>query len=238
LTKCAGNLIITLEGVKMTENRKIGLIIGVLYIIGTISGILSVVLTGTMNVTYEYFFQITTNSSQYILGTLFVLIMGFSLAFIPIIIYPILKKEDKMIALSYVVFRGALETVTYIATFLSLYMLLEIGKYNIQEVGSIGALLFRLRELCTLTIAYVFSIGAIILYIGLYKSKLIPRWLSLWGIIAIALHLLTGFLQIFGLQTEGSTLVNIMNFPIFLQEMVMAVWLIIKGFNSEVIENK
>jgi hypothetical protein len=221
----------------MAENKKIGLYIGVLYIIGTISGVLSVVFTGSMNNSHEYFVQIVSKNNQYILGTLFILCMGFSLAFIPIIIYPILRKQNKTLALGYVVFRGALETVTYIATFVCMLLLLEIGK-DTNKFEDIGILIFKLRELCSLAMVYVFSIGALMFYTGLYKSKLIPHWLSLWGIIAIILHLSAGILKMFGLQTEGSVVTNIMNFPIFLQEMIMAFWLIIRGLNFELIERE
>jgi hypothetical protein len=216
----------------MSENRKLGLIVGMLYIIGTVSGIMSVVFTGRMNNLNEYFIQIISKNNLYIVGTLFVLCMGFSLAFIPIIIYPILKKQSKILAVGYVIFRGALETVIYMAIFICMLLLLEIGK-NINEFENIGLIVFKLRELCTLVLVYVFSIGALILYTVLYKSKLLPHWLSLWGIIAIILHFLTGLFQIFGILTEESILSNIMNFPIFLQEMVMAIWLIIKGFNYD-----
>jgi hypothetical protein len=216
----------------MSENRKLGLIVGILYIIGTVSGIMSVLFTGRINNLDEYFIQIISKKNLYVVGTLFVLCMGFSLAFIPIIIFPILKKQSKILAIGYVIFRGALETVIYIAIFVCMLLLLEIGK-NINEFENIGFIVFKLRELCTLVLVYVFSIGALILYTGLYKSKLLPHWLSLWGIIAIILHFLTGVFQVFGLLTEESILSNIMNFPIFLQEMVMAILLIIKGFNSD-----
>jgi len=66
-------------------------------------------------------------------------------------------------------------------------------------------------------------------------SKLIPRWIAVWGLIAIALHLATGFLQLFGSTSAFSSLQDILNLPIFLQEMVMAVWLIVKGFNPSAI---
>jgi hypothetical protein len=82
---------------------------------------------------------------------------------------------------------------------------------------------------------FVFSLGALIFYYLLYRSNLIPRWISVWGFIAIALHLATGFLIVFGLQTAFGTSNLMMNFPIFLQEMVMAVWLIAKGFNQAAI---
>ena len=222
----------------MAENRKIGILIGVLFIIGTVSGILGGVLTGTMNNPHEYFVQIASNSNKYILGACFTLCMGFSLAFIPIIIYPILKKQNETLALGYVVFRGALETITYIGIFVCMIMMLKIGQNYLNELENIGILIYKFRNLCLLATVYVFSIGALLFYVGLYKSKLIPRWLSIWGIVAIILYLLTGLLITFGLQTETSVSTIIMNFPIFLQEMVMAVWLIVKGFNFELIKEK
>jgi len=220
----------------MPENRKTGLLIGILYIIGTVSGVLSVAFTGTMENSHEYFIQIASKNIQYMIGSLFILCMGFSLAFIPIIAYPVLNKQNKTLALSYVVFRGALETFTYISTFVCMLALLEIGK-NVSELGNIGIIIINLRESITLATTYVFSIGAFIFYYILYQSKLVPNWLSIWGIIAIISHFITGFLIMFGLQTVMSTANLIMNFPIILQEMVMAIWLIIKGFNNKKNEN-
>jgi Domain of unknown function (DUF4386) len=81
----------------------------------------------------------------------------------------------------------------------------------------------------------VFSLGALMLYYVFYQSKLIPRWISGWGVFAILLHLATCFLILFRLQSAFSTANLAMNFPIFLQEMVMAVWLIVKGFNPAAI---
>ena len=222
----------------MNEYRKNGIIVGVLYIIGTISGILSVVFTGTINDLNEYFVQIVANNNFYVLGTIFVLIMGFSLAFIPIILYPILKKYDNTLAVGYVVFRGAIETITYIGVFICMNVLLNIGKNisinnDTQQFINIGNIIIHLREIMTNCTIFVFSVGALIFYNILFKSKLIPSWLSIWGIIAIILHIITGVLILFGIQTALSTINSIMNFPIFLQEMVMAIWLIIKGFNKE-----
>jgi hypothetical protein len=68
----------------------------------------------------------------------------------------------------------------------------------------------------------------------LYQSKLIPRWLSGWGLIGATLILLTGLLGFFGLSLESTT-TTILAAPIALQEMVFAVWLIVKGFNPSAI---
>jgi hypothetical protein len=69
------------------------------------------------------------------------------------------------------------------------------------------------------------------LYYLLYQSKLIPRWISAWGVFAILLSIAANFLIMFRLQSASSTIDTVMHLPLFVQEMVMAVWLIVKGFN-------
>jgi hypothetical protein len=78
------------------------------------------------------------------------------------------------------------------------------------------------------------GLGGLPLYYVLYRSGLVPRWLSGWGLIGATLILFTGILGLFGLSPESST-TTLLAAPIALQEMVFAVWLIIKGFDSAAI---
>jgi hypothetical protein len=66
-------------------------------------------------------------------------------------------------------------------------------------------------------------------YYLLYRSKLIPRWLSVWGLIGAALVLAVGVLGMFGHSAM------ILWLPLAVNEMVLAVWLIVKGFNPSAI---
>lgn len=226
----------------MNTDRKTAIIVGILYIIGTVAGILSVVFASPALNASDYLLQISANENHVITGALFVLLMGFALAMVPVLMFPVLKKYNEALALGYVVFRGGLETVTYIITAISWLLLLplsqEYGKPDAQGTSyfqTLGTLLRGVGDL-PMTV-FVFGLGALIFYYLLYQSKLIPRWLSVWGLIAIALHLATGLLIVFGQQTSFSELNTMMNFPIFLQEMVMAVWLIAKGFSSSAVPN-
>ena len=99
----------------MNTHKKTAIIVGVLFIIGTVAGILSVVFTGSILDDPDYLIKVSANENQIIIGALFVLIMGFALAMVPVMMFPIFKKHNEALALGYVVFRGALETVTYIA---------------------------------------------------------------------------------------------------------------------------
>jgi len=216
--------------------RKTAIVVGLLYIVGTVAGVLSVVFTGPVLNATDALMQVSANQNQIVIGALFVLLMGFALAMVPLLMFPILKKHNEVLALGYVVFRGALEPVTLFATVISWLLLIplshEYAKAAVPQAAYFHTVGTLLRSVGDLPLAvFVFGLGALIFYSVLYQTKLIPRWISVWGLIAIVLHLTTGFLIMFGLQTGFDISNSIMNFPIFLQEMVMAVWLIAKGFD-------
>jgi hypothetical protein len=223
-------------------NRKTAAVVGVLYIIGTVAGILSVVFSTPILNGPDFLSKVSANENQFITAALFVLLMGLALALVPVVLFPILKKQNETIALGYIVFRGALETVTYIAMVITWLFLIIVSQEYIAAGapdGSyfqpLGALLQKGNDSISTILVIVFCLGALMLYYLLYRSKLIPRWITVFGFIAITLHLVTGFLIIFQLMSPFSTINMIVNFPIFLQEMVMAVWLIAKGFNPAAI---
>ena len=66
-------------------------------------------------------------------------------------------------------------------------------------------------------------------YVLLYQSRLVPRWLSAWGLVGAALYIVPPIGSVFGLS------LGVLMAPLAVQEMVMAVWLIAKGFSSRAI---
>jgi hypothetical protein len=228
----------------MNTNRKTAIIVGVLFIIGTVAGILSVVCTGSILSDPNYLIKVSENQNQIVTAALFVLTMGFALAMVPFVIFPVLKKHNEILALGYVVFRGALETVTAIAMVINWLFLLILsreyvaaGAPDASNFQALGAVFLKGVDPISALGGIVFGLGALMLYYVFYQSKLIPRWISVWGFIAILLSLSTCILILFHLQSPSSTANSVMNFPIFLQEMVMAVWLIVKGFNPSAIDS-
>jgi hypothetical protein len=81
----------------------------------------------------------------------------------------------------------------------------------------------------------VFSFGALMLYSVLFQSRLIPRWISGWGFVAVVPYFAAAFLNMLGLSDPESAISSIMFFPMLIQEMVMAVWFIVKGFSSSAV---
>jgi len=226
----------------MNNYRKTAIIVGVLYIIGTVSGILSMAFSGPLREA-GYLGSIAVNPNQIVVAALFVLLMGLALALVPIMLFPLLRKYNEVLALGYVVFRGALETALYIGMAVGWLVLIVLGLEYVKAGApaasyfqTLGALLLAGNEAMKTVLIIVFSLNALMLYTVFYQSKLIPRWISIWGIIAILLHLTTAFLLMFSIvESTSSPVLMVFNLLILVQEMVMAVWLIVKGFNPAAI---
>jgi Domain of unknown function (DUF4386) len=210
-------------------------LIGILYIIGTLSGIFSLVFSTPLRKSPDLLAQVTANEGRLVLASLFLLVMGLALALIPVIAFPVLRKHNEPLALGYIVFRGGLETAIYLAMTVSWLMLLPLGRAiqagaaGITSLKALGDMLYKSSELNSIC-AIVFCLGALMFYYVLYRSRLVPRWLSGWGLLGILLSLLGGLLVMFGWIDPDSTQV-FFELTLALQEMVLAVWLIVKGFN-------
>jgi hypothetical protein len=226
----------------MNNYRKTAIIVGVLYIIGTVSGILSMASSGPVRAA-TYLSSIAAHPNQIVIAALFVLLMGLTLALVPVMLFPLLKQFSEVLAIGYVVFRGALETALYIDMTIGWLMLIVLSQEYVKAEApaasyfqTLGTLLLAGHEALNTVLIIVFSLNALMLYTVFYQSKLIPCWISIWGVIAILLHLTTAFLLLFGIvDSMTSPVLMVFNLLILVQEMVMAVWLIVKGFNSVIV---
>lgn len=215
----------------MKNNQLIARITGILFIIGTAAGILSVVFTNPILNDPNYLTIIAVNENQIVMGSIFILIMGFSLAMIPAVLFPIFKRHNEILALGAILFRGALEAFLYIGIVVCWLLLMVLGRQyaDATDTSSLQAMGTLLQEAGTWNntmLAIVFSLGALMIYWLFYISRSIPRWLSIWGLVGAVLYLATPLLTLFGLDQFGALMA-----PLAVQEMVLAVWLIVKGFN-------
>ncbi len=95
-----------------------------------------------------------------------------------------------------------------------------------------GALLLGAKDWAGIVEQFPYGLGALIFYFTLFQSELIPQWLSGWGLVGATLILAMGLLRIFGHP------VFFLALPIILNELVLAIWLIVKGFNSSAIASE
>jgi len=229
----------------MNSERKSAIMVGVLYIAATVAGALSVVFSGPLQEKPLNLINIAANEYQ-VLGVAFLeLIMAVTVAGVAFMIYPILKQDTDTaskegLALWYVGTRITEGALFFIGV-LSVVSLLKMGQeFVLTEAADAscytiaGTLAFIASEYSWMLGQSIFCIGALMLYYLLYKSKRVPGWLSVWGFIAAPLMFTASFLPLFG-EDPSSALSTSLYLPMALQEMALAVWLIVKGFNPSAI---
>jgi hypothetical protein len=225
-----------------TSYRKTAVIVGILFIIGTVSGILSGVVTAPITAGATYPLNISASETQWLIGTLLILVMGFPLAMIPVLLYPIFKKHNEVLAFGAVLFRGVLEMVCYLIPVIGQFLLLSVsqihgtnGAAEAADLQALGSVLIATNAWSSLLLGLVFSIGGLMIYALFYQTRLVPRWLSGWGFIGAILYFIAHMDGIFGAQQVLSfnSGLGILMAPLAIQEMVFAVWMIVKGFNQQ-----
>jgi hypothetical protein len=208
----------------LSRDRKAAVWIGVLYIIGTVGMVLSAVVTNAVLSGPAYVAQVAAQPNQVAIGAVLLLVAGLALALVPVVFWPIGKRYDETLAMGYVIFRGAIETVIYIVGACCWLLLIPL---SMEPDSAPLAGLVRTTEtvIWDQLIAIPFALGALMFSGLLYQSRLVPRWLSTWGLAGAALYLVAPIGSMFGFS------LGFFMAPLALQEMVLAIWLIAKGFD-------
>ncbi|MDQ6422032.1 DUF4386 domain-containing protein [Paenibacillus sp. LHD-117] len=216
------------------SGRRSASITGVLLIAGLVTGIFSVVpaVDGS-----DYLVKAFTNEDQVLIGSFSQLLMVVSYVGIPILMYPILSKYNKGLALGSVAF-GIIAGVFIIIGVIILLLLLtlshefsKVGTLNVSYFHTLGGLLREGRDLVNhVATTLAFVLAMFLFNCIFYQTKLVPRWLSVSALIGAALSILASLL--FMVRFIGLDVTYIMlNIPIAFKQLVLAIWLIIKGFN-------
>ena len=213
--------------------------VGVLFIACSVASILSVIPLGSTLDGADYLSELAGDDTSVVMTALIEFIWAATAAGIAVGLYPVLRRQSRALALGSVAAR-LVEGVFVLTGTLALLALLTVSQESLAAGSSTqlsfrpaGDALLALRDWSHGFIAILaFGIGALLYYFVLYTSRLIPRWLSGWGLIGAALLIVStvmaGLAQDFGF----TTVTTVLNIPIGLQEMVLAVWLIVKGFDQ------
>jgi len=145
------------------------------------------------------------------------IISGFSVIGIAFILFPYFKRTTRLLSFG--------------------YLTLKILEGSLMIAGGVFFIFnASIREWIYSNIhLYTFIISGLFLYILLYKSRIVPRFISLWGIIAIFFLTLSTVLKLFGMSypvLDASLILIITN------EVFLAIWLMLKGFNLKHLDNK
>jgi hypothetical protein len=220
--------------------RKTARIAGVLWIIATAASLASQPFLGSLN-SSDYLVSVSANGTQVTMGALLAFIAAAASASIAISLYPVLRRYNESLALGAVGFR-LIEGVFYIVGIVFLLMLLALSQQFVKtgapdpSFQTLGvALLAGYHSAGNVASLLAFCIGAMLYYVVFYQARLVPRWLSGWGLVGVALGMVAGLLGMFGIIGPLSTPQVVLALPIAVQEMAIAVWLIVKGFSPSAI---
>jgi hypothetical protein len=227
----------------MSAYRNYAIIAGVLFIIYDVVDFSSFPFLGPANAT-NYLVSASANAGLVGTGALLLIVGGFCAGGIAISLYPVLRKFNAGLALGAVGFRiseGVLRFVSVCAYLLLITLSLQFvnaGAPDSSYFQTLGVLVKAGHDWVNGVSLLAFSIGALLYYIIFYRTRLVPRWLSGWGLVAAILSTASVALVTVGLIAPFSTAQVILNLPILPQELVFAAWLIAKGFNPSVIASK
>jgi hypothetical protein len=219
----------------VNSTRRTSIATGTLLIVATVAVLaasaLEPALTGT-----RYLTGVGNHPDRLAAAALLHLLAAGTSVGIAISLYPTLKTTNSSLALGSVVFR-TIEAVFYAVAVVSLLSILPLGQQltsaaadQVAPIHAVAGSLVNIRDTANLVALFAFNLGALMYYTLFHRSRLVPRWLASWGVAAVMLTMVACTLALFADKpVTGYTLLIL---PIALQEMVLAVWLLIKGFNS------
>lgn len=228
----------------MNSGRRTAIVVGLLFIAATVASILGSIVLGSLLDGSNYLVGLASHESQVIVAALLFLVAATSAVGTALLLFPILRRHAEGLAIGYVGLR-TFENVLYIVGTVALLTMLTVSQSdtasaaNAASLSLLGTALLALFDWSILIgTLFFFALGSLTLNYVLFQSRLVPRWLSVFGLAGAALALVYGLIGIFGWGSSGLTSpYALLAMPIAVQEMVFAVWLIVKGFDQRAFQS-
>lgn len=216
----------------MMSDRTIARVVGVLFILASAAAIVGGSLLIPLDDT-DYLAEVTANGAQVVSGVIIEIILVLSVIGIGVMLYPMLRRRNEGLALGYAGAR-MLESVALFTASMSALVVFSVGDRSAGAVGAqtIGDSFLAVRDWTYLVGSMVLlGVSALVLNSLLYRSRLVPAWISLWGVAGGLLILARGIIEMYGWDPSGLAQ-GLLAAPIAIQEMVLAIWLIARGFDT------
>jgi hypothetical protein len=211
----------------MTSNRKTAATVGALFLVAMVASLLGGGLVESVISAPEPFAAVSENETLLVVGTLLELVNAIAVVGIGVLMFAVLKRHNETQAVGYLSLR-VVEAVYCSLMVVSPLSLIRLGQNQPQASAALS--IAERASISGVLVPVFFSLGALLLYSSLYQSKLLPRFIPIWGLVAAALILTLNLLSAFGLEL-GMGISMVFALPIILNEIFMGIWLIAKGLN-------
>lgn len=233
------NMLIDASTIRQKEpraaaNRRTAVLVGLLFLIATAAFVFAEAINS--GVLSQPNFLAVASSETTALATGALLLFGqFGVVGIAVLLFPVLKRHGEALALAHVGFRitELAASLFYLAVPLLAIELgagLRDGTVDRSTSSSLGALLLAQHNVAILMIYLATGAAGMCMATLFYRSRLIPRWLAILGLVTYPTLLLGTILDMFNVVdvTQGVGLVALAPGAVF--EFVLPIWLIVKGF--------
>ena len=197
---------------------------GILFIVAMAASLAGMSMLESVLSSADLSTAISSKRSIFITGIVLEVTNAMAVAGIGIFLFPVLKLKNDQVAIGYISFR-MLEMVCCLSAAVAALLILSIYD-NESSFDIIDFLVESRSQINRIFIPLFFSLGATILYTFLYKTKLLPRFISVWGFVGVACIVTLNILN--GKNNIGMVLA----LPIITNEIFLGIWLIAKGFNK------
>jgi hypothetical protein len=229
---------------RMISNKITAKMVGFLFILAAVSAVAGVLLYDPFLTSADYLTKGSEYYNQVVLGAVMELILVISAVGTATIMFPILRKYNETIALWHVCFRF-LEAVVITIGIISVLALLTLSKEyvaggatNIASYQASGTTLKAIHDWTfSLGPNFMLGINTMMYSYIFYKSKMVPRFIPILGMTGATLVFICAFLVMFDVIDQVSLWGGLLALPVAANEMILAVWLIVKGFNESAIDS-
>lgn len=223
---------------KVAASRKIAIMVGAFFLISNATFLLGAFgLVESILGAPDYLTLVAANRGQVVLGVLLELTNAVAYLGIAVLVFPLLKPRFESLALGYVGFR-VLEFVMQTLSDLSPLGLVSVSEAYVSagapadaSFQTLGTLLLAERYWAFQMVSIFLALGALLFYSMLYRSRLIPRFISVWGLLGAVTVLISTLLNMFAISISP-IIELVIGLPMLLNELFLGVWLIVKGFNA------
>jgi hypothetical protein len=180
--------------------------------------------------------RIGADEQRLVAGALFLFVNMAAIIGIAALLFPVMRPHGEGVALWYLGFR-ILEAAAFVIGSVSVLSLISLSDASVGAAAESAPVYEGLRSMALAANSWAgklatvaFMLGAVALYTLLYRSRLVPRFISAWGLVAVALLVVANLLAVD--VTAGFQPATLLYAPIALNEFFLAGWLIVRGFNA------
>lgn len=223
-------------------------VVGILFLIATLFFVMGQSIAGPMLAAPAYLEVLHPGRSAVMAAALLEAMAVVAIPLIPVFLLPVLRPGHETLGRAYLALR-LLEAVFLLVAVTATLTLLDLSEAFLTAsaggvsaggaaagIEVVGNAIRSLGEWAfVVSVALLFPTGALVLYAVLYRTRLVPRWLSVWGLAGAVLLLCGSVALLFGAfaNVAEGTVETVLSVPIAINELVLAGWLIVRGFDTK-----